>query len=334
LDAEDEMGERVVVLGGGLSGLIGAYVAAECGHDPLIIEQQPVLGGDFLAGGLRYIHRTPRMSSLLTELDVAYDEHPVAGGVLLRGKVEQFPDHLRTLAPNEAARIQRDHFIKTRLHEPGPGSERSMNDAGAKMHSVALRCDVKAMIEALAQGIAVKQDRAARILDEDKEVLCASGERVPYDLLIVTTPLWVVRHLARFYVPETLTMRLNVVRVSTPLDPYVNWDYVYTPYTPFGAVHRISAAEGGWDVEANGDWEDIKENVLGDINFLFEGLGKVQKIAKDLKGHLLKTDKQDPPQWPHNVEPLGRFAKWDPRATTDVTLDDAWKMAERRGWKA
>jgi hypothetical protein len=328
------MSERVVVLGGGLSGLIGAYVAAECGHDPVIVEMQPVLGGDFLAGGLRYIHRTPRMSALLDDLDVPYDEHPVAGGVLLRGKVEQFPAFLHSLPAVDAARIQRDHYVKTRLHEPGPGAERSMNDAGAKVYSVALRCDVKGMIEALAQGIAVKQDRAARIVHEDNEVLCASGERIPYDVLIVTTPLWVVKHLAKFYVPEALTMRLNVVRVAATLDPYVNWDYVYTPYTPYNKVHRISAVEGGWDVEANGDWEEIQHDVLEDINFLFDGLGKVQKITKDLKGHLIKPEKDEPPMWPHNVEPLGRFAKWDPRATTDVTLEDAWKMAERRGWKS
>jgi hypothetical protein len=65
------------------------------------------------------------------------------------------------------------------------------------------------------------------------------------------------------------------------------------------------------------------------LGFLFPDGFAIDGILRGIKGHLLEL--QDPPQWPENVAPLGRFAQWDPRATTDTTLDAAARLAGE--WK-
>lgn len=322
--------EKVVIVGGGMSGLVAAWVAQECGHDPVIVEPK-TLGGDFLMGGLKYLHKTAPMTQLLDDLDIAWSDFAVRGGVLLRGKVEPYPACLSSMAREEADRIQSDHYRKTRHMDIGTFGAKSMNDPGAnKNDRRGLRCDVKALITAMAEGTEVVRAGAKGI--ERDHVLLDNGARLDFDKCVVTLPLWVLANMCPWYIPTGVAMSLNIVRlVAMGSDPYVQWDYVYTPYTPGDAVHRIAAVEGGWDAEANGDWARIESKVMDDIHNLWPDGVKVLRVAPGLKGHLLDLATQ--PEWPAHIAPLGRFAKWDPRATTDVTLDDAWRLAKRWGWR-
>ncbi len=331
--------EKVVIVGGGMSGLMAAWVCQERGQDPVIIEPR-ALGGDFLMGGLKYIHKTPAMVQLLDDLDIPWADFTVKGGVLLRGKVEPYPQCLGDMDAEEAARIQADHFRKTRHMDIGTFGAKSMNDPGAnKNDRRALRCDPKALIDAIAQCTEVIQAGAKAIWAEPKPrtgrfagyVELDNGHRESFDKCIVTLPLWVLAPMCNWYIPEGVAMSLNIVRLA-PMhhDPYVQWDYVYTPYTPGDAVHRISAVEGGWDAEINGSWADVEGRAMDDIAHLWPNGFRVLRQAPGLKGHLLDLSTQ--PAWPEAVAPLGRFAKWDPRATTDVTLEDAFKLAARWEW--
>jgi hypothetical protein len=106
---------------------------------------------------------------------------------------------------------------------------------------------------------------------------------------------------------------------------------VYTPYTPENLVHRISPSEGGYSVEMNGEWGDETSGKLrNELNFLFGNAWALNNVKKGLPGHLLPLG--EAPEWPGNVRPLGRFAAWDPRMTTDKTLSAAIATARKWGF--
>jgi hypothetical protein len=170
--------------------------------------------------------------------------------------------------------------------------------------------------------------RGLQSIDSKNNVITLSdGTQCPYDKLVTTLPLWITRHQADFYVPEGVAIRLNLVQVSPKRQTFARWDYVYTPYTPANAIHRLSPSDGGYTVEANGDWDKIQHAILDDLGFLFPDGFAVERSIPNLKGHLLPLGEK--PAWPDNIAPLGRFAKWDPRATTDITLRDASALAQR-----
>ena len=56
---EGEFSRRILVVGGGVSGLTAAKEAAATGHDVLLVERAPQLGGHALAFSKRFPHRPP-----------------------------------------------------------------------------------------------------------------------------------------------------------------------------------------------------------------------------------------------------------------------------------
>lgn len=315
---------QVVIVGGGVSGLVASYVCAQAGHKAIILEPH-ALGGDFLKGGLKYVHRTPAMVRLFDDLGVPHSDYAVRGGILLRGEVRPYPKCLQKVSKQEAERIQADHFRKTRRTEPGRFGAKAMNDPAAqRLSRRAIRCDFAEFIKALGARAEIRKRSVQAISSVESRLLLDDGSWLPYERLISTLPLWVVREMCDFYVPQGMAMSLNLIQVSPLRDRFAKWDYVYTPYTPGDAVHRLSPRDSGYSVEANGDWERIERKVLDDLAFLFPDGFAIDGVAKGVKGHLL--DLQEQPAWPANVHPLGRFARWDPRATTDTTLEDAKRL--------
>ncbi len=324
------MGAPIVIVGGGVSGLVASYVFAQYGRHSVILEPQTP-GGDFLLGGLKYIHRTDAMAAMFDELALAWSDYKITGGILLRGKVELYPKCFSAMEKSEAERIQADHFRKTRRLEPGQFGSSAMNDpAAAKGPRRAIRCDFKSMVSKLVSRATVLKHGLSKIDSRNNAVQLSSGLWIDYARLILTIPLWVVRTMADFYVPHGMAMKLNLIQVRPLQDHYARWDYVYTPYTPANAVHRFSPKGTGYSCEVNGDWKRQEPHARDDLAFIFQDGFLVEGIETNVKGHLLAL--QEVPAWPDNVAPLGRFAKWDPRATTDVTLEDAHALAEAWGW--
>ncbi len=319
---------KVVIVGGGVSGLVASHILSKS-HDVTVIEAGDV-GGEFLKGGLKYIHRTDEMIALFDQLDVPWSEYTIQGGIMLQGEVKPYPRCLSGMPRATSERIQADHFRKTRRTEPARFGAKSMNDPMAARESRrALRCDFQAFVQELAKSARITKRAVTQISTIENRLLLSDGAFVSYDRLILTIPLWVIRQMCDFYCPQGMAMSLNLVQVDPMKDPYAQWDYVYTPYTPAGAVHRFSPRDTGYSVEANGDWDKIEKSVKDDLGFLFPGGYAINKLDLGLKGHLIELS--DPPKWPENVVPLGRFAKWDPRATTDTTLEDVKVLAE--AWK-
>lgn len=323
--------KRVVIIGGGVSGLIAAWAFRRCRDVQVQVLEAAKPGGDFLSGGLKYIHRTDAMLELFSDLGITYTNYSVQGGILLHGAVEPYPGVLRGMDKVRALRIQHDHYRKTRRTEPDEFASRSMNDPESSGPKKALQCDLEEFVSRLIVGAPVLPDAAKAI--KPHVVQGTSGANYPYDFLVLTIPLWVLRRLVWFELPAALSVKLNIVRVETIGNPYAKWDYVYTPYTPEGLIHRLSPHEGEWSCEFNGDWaegdDDVSRKMTNELNFLFRNGWALTSVKRGLNGHLLPMAEK--PSWPANVAPLGRFAEWDPRATSDVVLDNVWKMIDRWG---
>jgi hypothetical protein len=321
----------VVIVGGGVSGLVAGHVFSTRGCSAIVLEPNS-LGGDFLAGGLKYIHRTSAMEKLFDELLLPWSDYQVNGGIMLRGGVRPYPKCLVEMTPEESQRIQADHFRKTRRTEPTKFGSKSMNDPGsAKTSRRAIRCDFEDMVKALAGFSEIIGHGLKQIVSKQNQILLDDGTWIEYKYLILTIPLWVIRQMSDFYVPQGMAMSLNLLHIIPNHDRYARWDYVYTPYTPGDAVHRFSPSGlDGYSVEVNGEWERQQPGTYDDLAFLFSDGFQIRSLKTGIKGHLL--DLQEKPQWPENVAPLGRFAQWDPRATTDVTLVAAQRLADRWGY--
>ncbi len=311
--------------------MVANYVFRQHGQQPMVLEPREP-GGDFLLGGLKYIHRTDAMADMFDALGLAWSDYKINGGILLRGTVEPYPKCFAKMGKSEAERIQADHFRKTRRTEPGEFGSEAMNDpAAAKGPRRAIRCDFRAMISRFAARANIIKYGLARIDSKNKRILLSNGEWKSYTQLVLTIPLWVIRGMADFYVPQGVAMNLNLIQVRPLRDRYARWDYVYTPYTPANAIHRLSPKGSGYFCEINGDWDRQEPLAMDDLAFIFQDGFLIEDIKRGVKGHLL--DLQEQPKWPKEVAPLGRFAKWDPRATTDVTLEDAHCLAEGWGWQ-
>jgi hypothetical protein len=323
------MKKKMVIVGGGISGLIASWVYTQVPGLDVVVLEPGKPGGDFAAGGLKYIHKTNDMEDLLKDLRVTYTDYSVQGGILLHGAVEPFPGILKGMNKDRALRIQHDHYRKTRQIEPDAFASRSMNDPESSGPRKALRCDMDLMLKGLIDLAPVAKDGCAHI--EPNKVIGTSGARYSFDYLLLTIPIWVIKTMVWFSLPDTMAIKLNLLMVDPPekVDSFAQWDYVYTPYTPENMIHRISPRDGGYTCEFNGSWEDgdgSGDRLTSELNFLFPGGWALGRSLKGLNGHLLPMTTK--PVWPDNIRPIGRFAQWDPRMTSDVVLSTCLEQAK------
>ena len=324
------MKRKVVIVGGGVSGLVCAYAFRKYKDIEITILEPATLGGEFLTGGLKYIHRTDSMVSMFTDLGLVFSNYAVRGGIMLRGDVHKYPDVFSGMPQGESERIQADHYRKTRRTEPGDYARKAMNDPASTKPRKALRTDFADMVKALEKSF-IKNGgviRRERLKEIGKNVIWVeSGKIIKYDHMVLTIPLWVIHRAVNdlWYVPQGVAMKLNVVVIVPRKDTYSRWDYIYTPYTPANAIHRFSPDGFAYSCEINGELDQV--DMVSDLNFIFKGGWWIKYIREGLKGHLLPLDNKV--DWPSNVATLGRFAKWDSRATLDVALEDAKKLGRR-----
>jgi hypothetical protein len=323
------MKKKMVIVGGGISGLIASWVYTQVPGLDVVVLEPGKPGGDFAAGGLKYIHKTDPMEELLQDLRITYTDYSVQGGILLHGAVEPFPGILKGMNKDRALRIQHDHYRKTRQIEPDAFAARSMNDPESSGPRKALRCDMDRMLKDLIGLAPIAKDGCAHI--EPNKVIGTTGTKYPFDYLLLTIPIWVIKTMVWFPLPDTMAIKLNLVMVDPPekVDAFAQWDYVYTPYTPENMIHRISPRDGGYTCEFNGAWEEgdgTGDRLTSELNFLFPGGWALARTLKGLNGHLLPMTTK--PVWPDNIRPLGRFAQWDPRMTSDVVLSTCLEQAK------
>lgn len=314
---------KVVILGGGIAGLLSAYVLSKHRDLQIALLEPETLGGELLSGGLRYIHNNAAMRGLLDELRLIHSDYMVKGSILLRDKLLPYPQAITKLPSDQSERIQIDYYRKTRRAEPGKNFKKSMDDPAANKPKSALRVPLDELVENLARRSRAKIIKARATAVSDMFVFTSTHQALPYDYLITTIPLWEIRRICPWDIPEGMAIKLNAIYVSPIEDKYGKWDYVYTPYTPANAIHRISPQESGYSVEVNGKLDG--RALLEDLNFLFRRGFFVREIREGLKGHLLPLEYEA--QWPENVFSLGRFSQWDSRITADMVYKSVLKLS-------
>jgi hypothetical protein len=318
------MVKRVIIIGGGISGLVVANVFSKyASHVAVEVYESGVVGGEFVLGGLKYIHQSRAMEDFLDGLGIYWCDYRVRGGILLRGEVRKYPLFLSQLSKDEAIRIQRDHYRKTRLMELGDFDDTAMNEPANAKSNNALNCDFQRLVDVLASNCNIIKASLIRVIN-DKVYLSNNTVR-QFDYLVLTIPLWIIKLVTDYEIASAIAMKLNIAIVKGTRNTYAGWDYVYTPYTPSNYIHRISYGDGGYAVEANGKLDEVR--LYSDLNFLFKNGWRLEGIKKNLKGHLLPLDQKI--IVPSNVALLGRFAAWESRMTVDVTLNRAIELGKR-----
>jgi len=320
---------RVVILGGGISGLIAAHVLKNKGGvDVTLIEAGDKLGGTFAAGGLKYLRATKDASDMLDALGIHYSFHLPRGAIYIDGVAKSHPECLMGMSTLDRLQIQTAHWKKTRKSLEGFRAD-CMNDPGSK-HNWSARCDNAVVVAALAKQAeeSCKVHTFARVRRVDAKSVTVHDRNVPYDFLINTLPLPVLRKIVPFTVqsgiPDTSCNKLSIVDVSG-IQTDMWWDYLYTPLA--STVSRITKTSpttaqleipwGKPDAPKPLDTDDLMPLLSHRSDrdmFVQETLSE----PRVLNGHLKPLP--GPLVLPKNWLMLGRFAEWDPRSTAEKSL--------------
>ena len=348
---------NIVILGGGISGLLAGWVLRE--HRPLIIEAGPNVGGNYLAGGLKYIRATPAFRQLLGELALYYDSYQPQGAILadaawgIGGWTHPHPTWLRSLSTIQREHIQRLHWMKTRGSSEGFRTD-CMNDPLGEGDAMALAVNHGELIKALAFYCRLLLKRRVVAIEPDHilfestdgdwtDALWRSGIRspaLPYDLLITTLPLGLTARLAKWTgLPDVKPNPLTIVNVQADgtlpwwrVAGEHHWNYLYTPFMK--KVSRLSAGSLAGRFQAEAPGEVSIAEVAADLKHVFGGLDGLFSPSsfgerRVIPGHLRPLDR--PLLWPGNWLSLGRFAEWNPRATAEKVLDRVIEWKQERG---
>jgi len=335
---------NIVILGGGIAGLLGAYAMRHT--KPVIIEAGPHLGGNFLAGGLKYIHDTPEVRQLLRELELPFKAYKPRGALWWDGVDRKHPDFMASIDPLVRYQIQLKHWVKTRGTDLGFRHD-CMNDPMG--NHAALRCDHMELLKRLEQrvraaGCEVRLGSKVTFITE-RHVCLNEGMNdlsIGYDVLVPTLPLGMIAKMAPWTeLPSSEATKLAIFEVESGIDIHPDWDYMYTPEAKYitrlvqPEPHAITA-EVPWHLpQSDHTGREVgitTMEMMPDIMDILRDTFKIEGVctsARLIPGHLRPLERQ--PEWRSGWYPLGRFAQWDSRATADKVYARALSVAQNIG---
>ena len=82
---------KVAVIGGGISGLVAVYYVIKILNEKVDIYTSD-LGGEYLKGGLKYIHHTSYTQMLMHDLGIKYRIKKVNGAVCYKDEIYLHPE--------------------------------------------------------------------------------------------------------------------------------------------------------------------------------------------------------------------------------------------------
>lgn len=315
--------KKLIVAGDKITGLLCAYILSKYKNVEVKVFKTDDKENYSLNFGLEYVHRSDKLISVLIDLNALFSSYTIRGGILLRNKVYPHPEYLKNTDKGEAGRIKADYYRKTRLTEPDIITK-VFNDPLSSKPRRALRVDFEDILNSLRRKIPSERVQIERI--EKNSVVSTSGKKYTFDYLIFTIPLWEIRRLVNWYLPEAVAMKSNLAVVAVKRDRFPRWDFVCTPYTPADYIYRCIVFEDGYVVESSGQFED--ERLNSDLNFLFSEGWYLKQIHRNINGYMLPIGKQTI-NWPDNVAPIGRFAKWNQKITLDNTVEDIFELGKK-----
>jgi glycine/D-amino acid oxidase-like deaminating enzyme len=325
------MRDKIVILGGGISGLLAAHVFR--GYDTTVVERGIKLGGNYTAGGLKYLRFTTNLQTVLRDTAITdWQSYFPCGALLWDDKLWPHPEWLARQHEEERLEIQRLHWKRTRGSLDG-FTPTCMNDPLGGASDEAVRLDhgeLLTRLEKSARDAGVNFWNGCTVQSVNKSHVDTSRGILEYDKLITTLPL---THCSGLFkdvdIPAPQYQKLTVARTKRlPLfleeRGALEFDYIYTP--KMALIHRIARTyENHWDFEATGQhpepemMEPFRDTPDHRIHF---------ESVQFIPGHLLPLE--HPIQWPDNIIPIGRFAEWDTRSTAEKSLDKL--VALRARW--
>jgi len=311
----------VGIVGGGIAGLCAGYALKRRGGVQFTI-YDPSPGGVYgKLSGMKYLHDTVDVRKMLEWLGISWTKRSVMGRIV-PGRCGHTLD-----AWNRSLRTEM--YLKTRrtsVGYDGTSSNEGVLDEAAI--SIPLPTLVDSLREAMRDHIVPR-----RVVDiSGRAIVCDDGASL-HDLIIYTLPLTIAGKLVRGFKCrgkfETMMLVSTLVQSEDGLIEYFkgNCDYWYVP-ADFTRIHRVSRINGDYVFEMNcrrSEASEAKEVAKSQSFFLLRGEGRVVEQSVT-PGHLLPATW--PPVWPPFIYPLGRFAQWDSRATADVVLERAIRLAK------
>ena len=318
----------IIIVGGGPAGVAAALVLAK--HHEVTVIDPLGTGGNPGGGGLFYIHQSELFDSTFKVWGIRCEQRAVRSGLYLKGRVYSFKAAADHFGKEPLRQFVLHHYTKTRRTTYG-FHDTAMNEGGQAgpqryMVSVgALGRAVEDRVKVMRKGV-VAWYPGANTLDVRRSALSGDNqEHLEYSHLVWTLPLPLTLSMLGIRSPVPLhASDAYMARVEAPsCRDFVDWDFVYTPYTPGNSLYRLSPLpDGAYNAEG------VSEQALMlDVNSVFGSDASI--VGKPRYIRTAHVFGEVPVfQHPSNVLVLGRFAQWDPR----MTMDKALERAER--WRA
>jgi len=307
---------RVVVIGLRLESLIATWVLRQHPYFDvwLIADKDPATlctnGHDRQC----LVPHTASMGNLLRALKVIYSTFTPQDGILLRGRIEEFPRGLSQLSREDAARVASDACAKA--------GEPYLNGKTPQRRPRRLRCASDELVRALSDRARVLTAPIWQL--EPGAVIISGNRRFEYDFAIVTDPVWELCSRVWFEVPRVAPDERTIAQVTPRrLSPFRRWDVVLTPYTPADAAFRVTMRGNDLAIEMRGE-VDTKV-MLSDLNFLFPDGYALQTISIEEAS----PKKIETVRWPENIVPLGSLAEGRTARPLDEVLDGTYALMRK-----
>lgn len=315
--------KKIVIIGGGIAGLMCAHVLKKSRNASVVLLEPNEIGGNYNIPGLKTIRQTKQIEELFKELNILYSNYIIDGAVFTGKKLLQFPLKNKVVGKSVIDKIKTDFYIKTRKLQPPKKFYRHFDDQCAIGIKKSVKCDYDELIKKLSNGIAIKKESCVSI--GDNVVITNRGRILRYDHLVSTIPLWSLKKICDWDIPDSKAMNLTVSIVDVNRDKYSLHDFIYTPYTPKNCIHKMSITGCDYAVESNGVFKE--KNLHKDLDYLFPDGWKIKKMYHNLSGYMFQLDKK--PILPDNVALVGKFSQWDGSVAADSILNTALSLYDQ-----
>lgn len=314
---------KICIVGNDAHAIVAAWLAKRGGHSVYLHHTQaPNLRRPYV------IDETSALKKTLEQLGIAYSTYRINSGILLQGEVQPYPRVFRQLGKLRTQVIRTALWAKTRLINATPYPWQSV-DYDSSATKTGVQYEWAEFIEEIygTRSVAISSSFAIR----SDRIVYSNGAQLPFDLCLVTLPLWTCQDLVEWHLPHASAVALNTAiidanQVPGERDLMAGWDSVWTPYTPDNVVHRVFQIGDEYHVQFSGHWQEgeVYPALLGDLNYLFPSGWAPTGAHRGDPGYLCPLSEKA--LWPKTVVPLGRLAKWDSRATFAQTIDEVSKI--------
>lgn len=315
---------NISIFGGGIAGLTAAVYSIRKHPTAKIKIYTKDVGGNFEAGGLKYLKFTKYTKMFLAEL--GYDDcsvRAVNGGVLIDENIESFP--LYMFAVFNTVRIQEQYWKKTgrNMKKFDPSC---MNDAYDYRTELISDIDktqfMEKMVKVINEFCEIEfVDFSVELFDE----VCKSS-----DVVIYTLPLPLLDSKLSVKIKPNFTQsNLFIHRYELESLKGIWYDYLYVPQNDY-RFHRLSFNNrtNTMDVEINGDANHLVDSDVLDFLLKHTDEKHFDKISvTNIKGQITEDVKWSVEKFlPKNVLLLGRFAEWNKRIVWSDVVETLYSI--------